>query len=513
MLKGLVASCCSVSALVAAAGGLGLAHAAHAGPTIELVYANQTVAPFPSALSVVPGPIDGSADPRFTNFADINRSPNGQKWTTVATINASPAAKTNVLLIGQGKTGVYQAQSGVTVTNPGDPTPEFITLVGRFPRINDSGQWAHAFQVAMTPASTPASLDFRVGRFNGTGFDIIKPGDAIPALAGVGGGATYNGGFSSASITNAGTIGFMGLIAPNVGAFDAAFLGTGAVLAIEPFAAVPTGPTGQMTPTNFNWADITADSFQQDGTGTRTIVLATLDNSDTTQNQVLVVDGAVVIQKGFPIGAVPGVVTSIVSGVRMEPNGDWFARGTSTTIAVPPVATTWFVRNGVVIAQQGQPITPGAMEVWGGTFMEARGDNSGNYFVSGRTDNTNGTLNDVMVYNGTKVIARESDPVEGGAYFMHIFQGRSALLNDDFAYASTQLKASATGTSSLGSNSLVRIRVCRADYDMNNTVSIDDIFVYLNAWFAGAQRADMDGASGVAIDDIFVYLNLWFAGC
>jgi hypothetical protein len=53
---------------------------------------------------------------------------------------------------------------------------------------------------------------------------------------------------------------------------------------------------------------------------------------------------------------------------------------------------------------------------------------------------------------------------------------------------------------------------CVADYDMNGTRTIDDIFIYLNAWFAGDPGVDVNG-DGINIDDIFIFLNMWFAGC
>ncbi len=57
------------------------------------------------------------------------------------------------------------------------------------------------------------------------------------------------------------------------------------------------------------------------------------------------------------------------------------------------------------------------------------------------------------------------------------------------------------------------LTICAADFDCSGIVSIDDIFSFLNAWFAQDPRANIDGAGGVAIDDIFAYLNLWFSGC
>lgn len=54
---------------------------------------------------------------------------------------------------------------------------------------------------------------------------------------------------------------------------------------------------------------------------------------------------------------------------------------------------------------------------------------------------------------------------------------------------------------------------CRADFDGVNNVTIDDLFLFLNAYFSGDPRADMNQAGGVTIDDLFLYINTWFTGC
>jgi hypothetical protein len=65
---------------------------------------------------------------------------------------------------------------------------------------------------------------------------------------------------------------------------------------------------------------------------------------------------------------------------------------------------------------------------------------------------------------------------------------------------------------------------CRADFDQNGSRNIDDIFIFLNAWFNGCngtqsgspcfgRNTDVDGVNGVNIDDIFIFINIWFAGC
>ncbi len=54
---------------------------------------------------------------------------------------------------------------------------------------------------------------------------------------------------------------------------------------------------------------------------------------------------------------------------------------------------------------------------------------------------------------------------------------------------------------------------CAPDFDGVNGLTIQDIFAFLNAWFAGDPRADFNGVNGLSVQDIFDFLNAWFAGC
>lgn len=54
---------------------------------------------------------------------------------------------------------------------------------------------------------------------------------------------------------------------------------------------------------------------------------------------------------------------------------------------------------------------------------------------------------------------------------------------------------------------------CKANFNQTGGVSIDDLFLFLNAWFSNDPSADIGGTSGVSIDDLFLFLNLWFTGC
>jgi hypothetical protein len=55
--------------------------------------------------------------------------------------------------------------------------------------------------------------------------------------------------------------------------------------------------------------------------------------------------------------------------------------------------------------------------------------------------------------------------------------------------------------------------VCMADFDGSGTLSVNDIFAYFNAWFAGSLGADTNANGSLNVQDAFDYLNAWFAGC
>lgn len=54
---------------------------------------------------------------------------------------------------------------------------------------------------------------------------------------------------------------------------------------------------------------------------------------------------------------------------------------------------------------------------------------------------------------------------------------------------------------------------CPADFNLSNTVSVQDLFDFLGAWFAHLGEADFNGAGGVTVQDIFDFLAAWFARC
>lgn len=53
---------------------------------------------------------------------------------------------------------------------------------------------------------------------------------------------------------------------------------------------------------------------------------------------------------------------------------------------------------------------------------------------------------------------------------------------------------------------------CVADFNHANGITVQDIFDFLAAWFAGSPSADVNGG-GLSVQDIFDFLSRWFAGC
>jgi hypothetical protein len=54
---------------------------------------------------------------------------------------------------------------------------------------------------------------------------------------------------------------------------------------------------------------------------------------------------------------------------------------------------------------------------------------------------------------------------------------------------------------------------CAPDYNGTGGLTVQDIFDFLNGWFAGAAAADFNRDGVIAVQDIFDFLNAWFAGC
>jgi len=62
-------------------------------------------------------------------------------------------------------------------------------------------------------------------------------------------------------------------------------------------------------------------------------------------------------------------------------------------------------------------------------------------------------------------------------------------------------------------SSAASLDVCLADFNCSGTVTVQDIFDFLSAWFAHQASADFNDSGAVTVQDIFDFLSAWFVGC
>lgn len=71
--------------------------------------------------------------------------------------------------------------------------------------------------------------------------------------------------------------------------------------------------------------------------------------------------------------------------------------------------------------------------------------------------------------------------------------------------------ADVNGDGIINAADLDGIPLCPADFNASGTVTIQDVFDFLVAWFAG--DADVNTSGSTTIQDVFDFLTMWFAGC
>ena len=162
-----------------------------------------------------------------------------------------------------------------------------------------------------------------------------------------------------------------------------------------------------------------------------------------------------------------------------------YASAQSGTVHVNPTATsvTRLVTAGAPAGCPGSSIRLSATTVGGAQFLWRR--------------------------NGTPI-------VDGPGLNGTVFSGAStvSLLISNISAGDGAATYSVSCTNACGPVVSAGIRaICAADFNCSGGVTIDDLFLYLNAWFTSAPSADINEHSGVSIDDLFYFINAWFSGC
>ena len=100
-----------------------------------------------------------------------------------------------------------------------------------------------------------------------------------------------------------------------------------------------------------------------------------------------------------------------------------------------------------------------------------------------------------LTVNGTRVFSQPIDAAHAqGTGFVHVMvdspHGEAMYLDD----------VGVTG-------------LCRADFNANTVVTVQDIFDFLDLWFMGDFNADVDHSQAVNVGDIFEFLAAYFSPC
>ncbi len=232
----------------------------------------------------------------------------------------------------------------------------------------------------------------------------------VPSLPG----SNFGGTRGSVQLSDSGAVSFSSsLTGQPTTADNALFINNGNTIVAQEGVTSPTGQAGGLTDFYETFSTTSAQlGFYTNADQTSWIVAANLTGA-TTGDNVVVVNNDVKLQEGqiIPGTSFTSPVGTTFRGVRMEPDGVWFASGSNAD------GSDYIVRNGALIASNGAPITTGSSETWGdasfaATFFAHVGAPNGSYVVGGVTSGASDLADAVLVLNGETVIARENDPID-----------------------------------------------------------------------------------------------------
>ena len=383
-------------------------HASSTSANVVTIFTNVPGAP----TAAVPGFPGFEFEPGTlsSHFARVFGSPSGN-WILTANTDDPSSTNDEVLIV-----------NGTAVLKEGDVAPwDVANNMGGFDtrvQINDTGDYVFAMNLSPTSTNDDYTIKVTAGPTYNVVAQEASPMQSIPT-------STYDDTIQSSILLADGTVGLEadGVDGGAITSTTDEIFELGATVVAQEGVTVPAGQVGGATETaeNFDTEDLWASA-----NGATTLWQGDLSGSTSTDD-VVVVNNVVVLQEGVVIPGSPfidPIDSSGIVGVSMTPSGTWFARGNNDL-----TEQDWVVRDGVVVAAVGQPVVPGAAEVWddtdfSGCFFAHVGNGVGDFIVAGVTDNDS-EYNGVVVYNGSQVILREGDPVDldndglfdDGAYF------------------------------------------------------------------------------------------------
>lgn len=356
--------------------------------------------------AVIPGTLDLAGQPAATEWRameDLVVSGDGTRWVIRGRTQLGSDLET-ILVMGSGTSGTMFAQEGQPIPTgaPGELFDFFGSGLGDFDSTNRLAYTARA-------RGGVAAVFQKVIYWDGTNQTIVhQMGDLYSGLIDLppnpSGDETVGNSVGSAHLLDDGRIGLQDSTIlvihtsrrPAIFYDLAAFHQTG----VTTVTGLGGGPA-------VTWGTIDANTFYTSPNGMHWVAHGTILGAPTASNNIMVYDGEVRIQEGNVIPG-SGVTASTILNTQILHDGTWLTRGAATVPAGP-----YAVRNGVVVAKAGDPITTGSSENWStATFLAFNGNTNGDWVIIGTTDNGDPATDTVMVLNGDQVLLREGDPVD-----------------------------------------------------------------------------------------------------
>lgn len=379
----------------------------------------------------------------FDAFERPYGSPNGEYWIMQADNNGLSGVD-DMWLVGMGTDG----STATIVMQEGDNLPWDASVpVGAYSttdRVMEIDNNGH-FALSHNSAGDTANDDYVV-KYDGTWSVIAREGDAMPFPFQT---ETYDSSVDTVNLLSDGTVTF----SPNSeGTLDSAtddFLMKGTAYIAQEGITVPGGQ--QSTPAPYDSFD-TSD-YHWDYNGNNWIAQGDTEGN-TTEDDIVVLNGSVIVQEGFSLPGQVDVVDDFDLEVFMGHAGDYMVRGENND------GHDWILLNGVIIAETGDEV-PGSGGTehyddasFSDTWFTMQVNGLGDYVLGATTDNPDSEADAVLVFNGTEVIARQGDPVDvnGNGLFdddayIDTFNNDDGFLTDGLMYYFTATLQDGAGAS------------------------------------------------------------------
>jgi hypothetical protein len=377
-----------LAAAIALAAGLG----ASAG-TIEVIYTE--IAGEPTA--VVPGARDANGQPVFAEFTALEELAlrhDGGQWAIKGRCNLGDTLD-SILMLGSGTVGTVFAQDGQPIQG-GQPGEQYDFFDSPVPAAWDElGNLAYSCRAK---GGNPAAFE-KVIVYNGvTQTVVLQMGN--PALGLIdrppdpSGDELFGNSINSVHLLNDGRVAFVNTPIQNCHSFryPAFFRGN------TSFRQSGVSPIGGEI-----WDSFDYDDCGGAPDGVHWFAKGDTENPNTSIDDILAVNDVIVLQEGSPVAG-SSIIMAAVFFTRMLSDGTWFCRGDD------PSDNDWAVRSGVLMAKTGDPIA--GTEQWGNAFAAFTGNRVGDWLLAGNTNNVDPNRDNVLVLNGTQVVARENDPLD-----------------------------------------------------------------------------------------------------